>query len=779
MKKHLNILLVLLLTLFLTIFIYTPVFASDSNMEKIEQEDINNPEYNNLLNDFKSNQSSQTPQNINEQEMLQLQRLPIKNSNELKTLNTTTTNPTIYETEPNNSITQANKINLNNYVIGTITNNYYDLDYYKITIAQGCKLKILGLFGDSTYNQYLAIGLRDVNDKSLGWSRLLSTSVGTCQYIEQSISPGIYYVVVMQTSPYKYLLTGELYGFQVYTDNTSTIVPVSSISVLPSSLTFTEGDTSKDVAIAVNPSNATNKNYNWTSTDNTVATMSGSTVVPGKPGAAIIKITPQDGSNCSAQINVTVNAKTSSVRAISLTASTTTPSAGSSVTLTATATGGSATTQYVFWTDIKGEWNIVSNNYSNTYTLNNVQPGTYVAAVFAVDGSNAPVQSNRVYIKVDSSASVQATYANGMITATVTSSNIFNPLYDWWYQDPSGQWTSVYGHFTQNNTMTIDNPVAGTYNIVCNVTDPEFFWSLSENDGQWGSALFAYAQTSVSTQGGTPGTWTDITGNGGFNKPRGIAVDSSGNVYVADYSNNYIKKLVNGTTIWTDITGNGGFNKPWGVAVDSSGNVYVADSWNSKIKKLVNGTTTWKDITGRNLFYDISDPAGIAVDSTGNVYVVDYGDYYNNHIKKLVNGTTTWKDITGNGGFCFPDGLAIDSSGNVYVTDGSGKIKKLASGGSTWTDITGNGDFKGPSGVTVDSLGNVYVADAQNNRIKKLENGTWTDITGNGNFKNPSGIALDISGNVYVTDASNNKVKKRKYSVNPPTVASRGHANWK
>jgi len=189
------------------------------------------------------------------------------------------------------------------------------------------------------------------------------------------------------------------------------------------------------------------------------------------------------------------------VSAVTLSASTTTPSVGGSVTLTANATGASATTKYVFWTDIQGVWSVVANSSSNTYTWANIPAGTYVGVVYAVDGDNAPVQSNRVYIKVGSSSSVTTTVADGKITATATSSNIFNPLYDWWVQDPSGAWTSFYGHFTTNNTMTIANPVAGNYNIVCNVTDPEFFWSLSSGDGQWGSALFAGATAPNVTAG--------------------------------------------------------------------------------------------------------------------------------------------------------------------------------------------------------------------------------------------------------------------------------------
>lgn len=169
-------------------------------------------------------------------------------------------------------------------------------------------------------------------------------------------------------------------------------------------------------------------------------------------------------------------------------------------------------------------------------------------------------------------------------------------------------------------------------------------------------------------------TWTGITGNGRFFMPSGIAVDSSGHVYVGDQRNGIngkIKKLVNGA--WTDITGNGSFDWPTGIAVDSSGNVYVADYFGDKIEKLASSSSVWADITGNG---DFKGLVGVAADNSGNVYVADNG---NKKIKKLAGGSSTWTDITGNGSFNTPQGIAVDSAGNVYVADYlSGKIKKMA-----------------------------------------------------------------------------------------------------
>jgi uncharacterized protein YjdB len=258
-------------------------------------------------------------------------------------------------------------------------------------------------------------------------------------------------------------------------------------------------------------------------------------------------------------------------------------------------------------------------------------------------------------------------------------------------------------------------------------------------------------------------SWTDITDSGGFSSPAGVAVDSSGNLYVTDTVNNTIKELPNGTSSWTDITGSEVFNQPRGVAVDNSGNVYVADTFNSAIKELTNGS--WTNITGSGGF---SYPSGVAVDSSGNVYVVDANTTI---IKELTHGSSSWTDITNSGGFNNPYGVAVDSSGNVYVTDGGhSAIKELTHGSSSWTNITHSGGFSNPRGVAVDSSGNVYVADFVNSRIMELIHGasSWTDITGSGGFYYPWGVAVDNSGNLYVTDMYNWRVMELP-APTPPT----------
>jgi Tol biopolymer transport system component/DNA-binding beta-propeller fold protein YncE len=240
------------------------------------------------------------------------------------------------------------------------------------------------------------------------------------------------------------------------------------------------------------------------------------------------------------------------------------------------------------------------------------------------------------------------------------------------------------------------------------------------------------------TQWGSSGT-----GDGQFIYPCGIAVDSSGNVYVVDSRYYRIQKFsstdgINYTfvTKWgINGTGDGQFNSPLTIAVDSSGYIYVGDYGNNRIQKFsstdgINYTfvTKWgSNGTGDGQF---NSPYGITVDSSGNVYVVDFG---NNRIQKFsstdgINYTfvTKWgSNGTGDGQFNSPIGIAVDSSGYIYVGDyGNNRIQKFTSTGTFVTQWgsygTGDGQFNFPIGIAVDNSGYVYVLDAGNERIQKF-----------------------------------------------------------
>ena len=225
-------------------------------------------------------------------------------------------------------------------------------------------------------------------------------------------------------------------------------------------------------------------------------------------------------------------------------------------------------------------------------------------------------------------------------------------------------------------------------------------------------------QTLFVTQGGTnvlsAGSLTTLA-PAGFNQPKGVAVDGAGNLYIADTSNNAIKKWTrSNNTVSTLISG---LNQPGGVALDSSGNVFIADTQNFAIKKWTASNSTVTTVISSGL----NRPAGVAVDTAGNLYIADT---YNNAIKKWTATNNTLTTLVSSG-LDLPNGVAVDASGNVYIADTFFKrVKKWTAANQTVTIVISTGLIQ-PHGVAVDASGNIYVADTFNHSIKK-----WTVTSG-------------------------------------------------
>jgi serine/threonine-protein kinase len=196
----------------------------------------------------------------------------------------------------------------------------------------------------------------------------------------------------------------------------------------------------------------------------------------------------------------------------------------------------------------------------------------------------------------------------------------------------------------------------------------------------------------------------------GLYQPQGLAVDSAGAVYVADF-NNRVVKLTAGSTSQTVLPFTG-LNYPEGVAVDGQGNVYVVDRGNSRVLKLPTGSNTPIVLP----FNGLTNPDGVAVDPAGNVYVTDTD---NNRVLMLAAGATA-QTVLPFTGVAVPWGIAVDSAGDVLVTEHDGnQVLKLPAGSNTPTALPFTG-LNTPLGVTVDKDGNVYVADRGNDRTVKL-----------------------------------------------------------
>ena len=266
------------------------------------------------------------------------------------------------------------------------------------------------------------------------------------------------------------------------------------------------------------------------------------------------------------------------------------------------------------------------------------------------------------------------------------------------------------------------------------------------------------------------------TGNGQLNYPFGMAVDGSGNVYVADHYNHRIQKFdSNGAWVgqWgTNGSGNGQFDYPIDVAVDGLGNVYVADYNNSRIQKF-DGAGVYQSQWG---IYgsgngEFNGPYGLAVDGLGNVYVADT---YNNRIQKF-DGSGVYQSQwgvygSGNSEFYYPYGVEVDGGGNVYVADTyNHRVQKFDGSGAYLTQWGGYGGGNGllsyPAGLAMDSAGNVYVTDT-NSLVQKFDsNGAflmqWGGFGSNdGQFMYPYSVAVDGLGYVYVSDTYNHRIQK-------------------
>ena len=182
----------------------------------------------------------------------------------------------------------------------------------------------------------------------------------------------------------------------------------------------------------------------------------------------------------------------------------------------------------------------------------------------------------------------------------------------------------------------------------------------------------------------------------------------------------------------------GEFHSPFGVALNSHGDIYVADSSNNRVQKF-NSDGTYLSQFGSTGSGDgeFQKPFGIAIDTSGNVYVTDMG---NNRIQKFNSDGTYISQFgstgSGDGEFQVPVGIAIDTSGNVYVTDvENNRIQKFNSDGTYLSQFgsqgSGDGEFQMPFGIALNTSGDIYVADSSNNRIQKFSPSIFS-VTANG-----------------------------------------------
>ena len=294
-----------------------------------------------------------------------------------------------------------------------------------------------------------------------------------------------------------------------------------------------------------------------------------------------------------------------------------------------------------------------------------------------------------------------------------------------------------------------------------------------------------------------------------LNNALGAAIDSGGNLYIADAFNSRIVKFDSSgkfiQTIGSYGKGNGQFQNCYGVAVDKSGNIYGTDTSGGRIEKFDHNGNYLKQFgspgSGNGQF---RSPYRIAIDSLGNICVVEGANRFQkldsngNFLLGIGSGYNGAPGAVGtfgkgNGQFLNPVGLALDSANNIYIGDaGNNRIQKFNSSGAFLLGIgagyngvpgaigssgTGSGQFNFPHDVFVDGSGAIYVGDENNNRVQKFSasggflfgigagyNGVPGAVgsggTSNGQFSSPAGTVVDGSGNIFVVDTNNKRVEK-------------------
>ncbi|HEX5307881.1 MAG TPA: RHS repeat-associated core domain-containing protein [Solirubrobacteraceae bacterium] len=259
------------------------------------------------------------------------------------------------------------------------------------------------------------------------------------------------------------------------------------------------------------------------------------------------------------------------------------------------------------------------------------------------------------------------------------------------------------------------------------------------------------------------------SGNGQTNGAQGIAIDSEGNIWVADTENNRIEEFSAGGTFIQKFggpgAGEGQLEGPTGIAIDQWGDIWVTNTGKGLVEGFTKTGTSFRTLGGGGL---LKEPLGIAYSSYNErLYVADAGDGRVVSLSRSVGGENSviGKKGEGHGEFLYPEGIAVDSSGDVLVSDSSSRIQKLSATGAYISEL-GSGYIHDAVGMTFDSKGDIVVAGAIDHRIDLFSaSGTYQYSfgeygSGEGQMRYPTGVAVDSADDVYAMDAGTDRIEK-------------------
>jgi trimeric autotransporter adhesin len=458
---------------------------------------------------------------------------------------------------------------------------------------------------------------------------------------------------------------------------------------------------------------------------------------------------------------------------------------------------------------------------------------TYSVSVSAADGTKASSASQNFTWNVSAlsvttttlvASSANTTYGqNETLTATVTSHA----------GSPNAGTVTFYDGTTSLGTVPISNGTAqfSTTTLTAGVHVLTATYSGDGGVEFAGSSSVLSLSSVIQTVAGNGAQGNSGTGNQAtlaeLNGPQGVAVDSAGNLYIADEQNDIVEKVNAQTHVITTIAGTGvfGFNgngipatsaeldAPVAVAVDSAGDVFIADDQNDMVREVSAATGLISTVAGDGGYgYNgdgiaatsatLASPVSIALDSAGNLYIADFG---NHRIREVSKATGLISTIAGTGtagyngdGIAatsaelnYPDAVVLDAAGDVFISDShNNRVREVNKSTGLISTVAGTGtagyngdgiaatsaELNGPGGLAIDASGNLFIADTSNVRVREVSAATGlintvvgTGTTGyNGDniaagsaeLSTPEGLAIDSVGNLYIADYSNWRIRE-------------------